>query len=187
MSDTGDINIGSFIRFSGELVQVLEYVHRTPGNKRAFYQAKMRNVRTGRLVENRFHAGESVEVVRVEFKVMQYLYADGPNLVCMDKETYEQVYVPAGLFGPGFKFMKENCDVKVAFEGENAVVAEAPVFAVLEITYTEPGVRGNTATNAMKPATLETGAVIDVPLFVNQGEKIKVDTRTSSYVERVKE
>jgi elongation factor P len=186
MATTGDINVGSVIRFNGELCVITEYMHRTPGNLRAFYQAKMKNVRTGKSAEYRFRSGEEVEVVRIEYKQLQYLYMDGDNLVCMDPETFDQIYVPSELFGESLKFMKESMEVKVAFEGDQPIIAEAPTFVVLEITYTEPGVRGDTATNTLKPATLETGAQINVPLFVNQGEIIKVDTRTGSYVERVK-
>ena len=186
MANSGDINVGSVIRFNGELCVILEYQHRTPGNLRAFYQAKMRNVRTGKLAEYRFRAGENVEVARIEYKQLQYIFKENNNLVCMDNTTYEQFYISENLFGDSTKFMKEGMEVKVAFEGDLPLLAEPPVFVELVITYTEPGVKGDTATNTLKPATLETGAIINVPLFVNQGEKIKVDTRTSSYVERVK-
>lgn len=186
MANTGDIGIGSVIRFNGELCQITEYQHRTPGNLRAFYQAKMRNLKTGKQTENRFRAGEDVEVARVEYKMLQFLYSDGDNYVCMDNETFEQHYVPVELFGDGKDFLKEGMEVKVAFESENPILAEAPVFVELTITYCEPGVRGDTATNVTKPATLETGAIINVPLFVNEGEKIRIDTRNMSYVERVK-
>ena len=186
MANTGDINVGSYIRFNGELCQITEYQHRTPGNLRAFYQAKMRNLKSGKSVEYRFRSGEEVTVIRVDFKELQFIYAEGDNMVCMDNETYEQVYIEGTMFGPGLKFMKEGMTVKVAFEGDNAISADPPTFVELEITYTEPGMKGDTATNTLKPATLETGAILNVPLFCNQGEKIKIDTRTSSYVERVK-
>lgn len=186
MATTGDINVGSVIRFNGELVQIIEYQHRTPGNLRAFYQAKMRNLKNGKLVENRFRSGESVDVVRIEYKMMQFIYMDGDFAVCMDNETFEQVMVPAILFGEGIKFMKENMEVKVSFEEETPITAEPPVFVEAEITYTEPGIKGDTATNTLKPATIDTGASIMVPLFVDNGERIKIDTRTGTYVERVK-
>jgi elongation factor P len=186
MANTSDINVGSIIRFNGELCQVVEYQHRTPGNLRAFYQAKMKNLKTGKSVEYRFRSGEEVDVARVEYRPLQYIYAEGDHIVCMDNNTFEQVYVPSELFGNGLKFMKEGNEVKVAFENESPISAEAPTFVELEITYTEPGVRGDTATNTLKPATVETGATVMVPLFVNQGEKIKIDTRTLEYVERVK-
>jgi elongation factor P len=186
MAKTGDINVGSVIRFNGELCVIIEYMHRTPGNLRAFYQAKMRNLRTGKLAEYRFRANEEVEVARVEYKDLQFIYKEDTNFVLMDGKTYEQVYVPAEMFGESAKFLKEEMIVKVAFEGGEPILAEPPTFVELEITYTEPGVKGDTATNTLKPATLETGAEVSVPLFVNQGEKIKIDTRTNSYVERVK-
>jgi len=186
MANSGDISVGSVIRFNGELCKIEEYQHRTPGNLRAFYQARMRNLKTGKIVENRFRVGESVEVVRVEYKQMQFIYPEGDFIVCMDNETYEQVYVPSFLVGEGLKFLKEGMEVKVSFEGDEPILAEAPVFVELVITYTEPGVKGDTATNTLKAATLETGAIVKVPLFINEGEKIKVDTRTSSYAERVK-
>lgn len=184
--DTGDINVGTVIRFNGELCRIEEYQHRTPGNLRAFYQARMRNLKNGKIVENRFRSGESVEVVRVEYKMMQFIYPEGDLIVVMDNETYEQVYLNKSLLGDSANYLKEGMEIKVSFEEDNAIMAEAPVFVELEITYSEPGVKGDTATNALKPAVLETGAKINVPLFVNQGDKIRVDTRTNSYVERVK-
>jgi elongation factor P len=186
MANTGDIGVGSIIRFNGELCQITEYQHRTPGNLRAFYQAKMKNLKTGKSVEYRFRSGEDVEIARVEYRNLQYIYPEGENLVLMDNDTFEQIYVPAELFGKATEFLKEGMEVKVAFENDNPISAEAPTFVELEITYTEPGVKGDTATNTLKPATVETGATVYVPLFVDQGEVIKIDTRTSSYVERVK-
>ncbi|MFI5148430.1 MAG: elongation factor P [Bacteroidia bacterium] len=186
MADTGDISIGSVIRFNGELCKIEEYQHRTPGNLRAFYQAKMRNLKSGKLVENRFRSGELVEIVRVDYKVLQYIFPEGDFIVCMDNETYEQIYISSAMLGNSMSFLKEGMEVKVSFEGDTPILAEPPVFVELEITYCEPGMKGDTATNTLKPATLETGGIVNVPLFVNQGEKIKIDTRTNSYVERVK-
>lgn len=186
MASTSDLSRGAFIRFNGELCVVLEYEHRTPGNLRAFFQVKMRNVKSGKLVEHRFRAGEAIELVRVDIKSYQYLYKEGNSLVCMDNETFEQIYVDQELFGDSAKFLKENMNVLISFDQDQAIYAEAPVSAELEVTYTEPGVRGDTATKTLKQATLETGAVINVPLFIDIGEKIKVDTRTGEYIERVK-
>ncbi len=186
MANTGDVSIGMVIRYNGDLCQIIEWQHRTPGNLRAFYQGKMRNIKTGKLVENRFRSGEEVEIVRVEYKMMQFIYPEDAFIVVMDNETYDQIHVPSLLLGDAAKFLKEGMDVKVTFEGDNAILAEAPTFVELDITYTEPGVKGDTATNTLKPATLETGAIVNVPLFCNVGERIKVDTRTSTYVERVK-
>ncbi len=186
MASTSDLFKGAFIKYNNELCQVLEYVHRTPGNLRAFYQVSLRNVKTGKQMENRYRAGEAIEFIRVDFKELQFLYKDGTSLVLMDQESFDQIYVDGLLFGDAEKFLKEGMIVKVSFEGDNAIGAEAPMFVELEITYTEPGVKGDTATNTLKPATVETGAEIMIPLFVNIGEKIKIDTRTGGYVERVK-
>jgi elongation factor P len=186
MATTGDINVGTVIRFNGELCRIEEYQHRTPGNLRAFYQARMRNLKNGKIVENRFRSGEAVEVVRVEYKNMQFIYPEGEFIVVMDNDTYDQIHIPSFLLGDSIKFLKEGMEIKVSFEGDEPILAEPPVFVELLITYAEPGVKGDTATNTLKPATLETGAIVNVPLFVNEGEKIKIDTRTNSYVERVK-
>ena len=186
MANTGDVKVGTILRYNGELCQVTEYIHRTPGNLRAFYQAKMKNLKNGKIVENRFRAGEEVEIARVEYKEMQFIYPEGENLVIMDNETFEQVYVSKDLFGEAGQLLKEGMTVKVAFENDQPIVGEAPTFVELEITYTEPGVKGDTATNTLKPATVETGATVNVPLFVNQGEIVKIDTRDWSYAGKVK-
>jgi elongation factor P len=186
MATTSDVNVGTVLRYNGELCQIIEWQHRTPGNLRAFYQGKMKNLKTGKSVENRFRTGEEVEIARVEYRDLQYLYRDGDFLVCMNNENYEQVSIPAELFGDKVNFIMEEAIVKVAFENEEVILAEPPTFVEVEITYTEPGVRGDTATNTLKQATVNTGAIINVPLFVEQGERIKVDTRTGTYVERIK-
>jgi len=186
MAKASDIRNNSILRFNGELVQVEEFIHRTPGNLRAFYQARMRNVRTGKLVEYRFRTDEEVDIARVETNDYQYLYEDGDHLVVMDNTTYDQHNVPKFLFGAGVRFLKEGMNVIVAFESEEPITASLPNSAELEITYTEPAVKGDTSSGALKKATVETGAEIDVPLFINQGDKVKVDTATGKYVERVK-
>lgn len=186
MATTSDVHVGTVLRINGELCVVTEWQHRTPGNLRAFYQGKMRNIRNGKILENRFRSGEEVEIARVEYKMMEYLYNDGDFLVCMDKENFEQIPIPDSLFGDALKFLKEGMEVKVSFESEMPILAEAPTFVEMVITYCEPGVKGDTATNTLKPATMENGAIVNVPLFVGEGEKIKIDTRTGGYVERVK-
>jgi elongation factor P len=186
MADTGDINVGSIIRFNGDIVQITDWQHRTPGNLRAFYQAKMRNLKNGKQTENRFRSGESVEMVRVEYKMMQFIYTEGDFAVLMDTTNYEQIHVPLVMFGAGGRFLKEGMEVKVSFEGEEPIIAEPPTFIEAEITYTEPGLKGDTATNTLKFATLDTGTEIKVPLFFNQGDWVKIDTRTGDYVERIK-
>ena len=186
MATTQDMGIGSVIRFNNELCLIIECEHRTPGNKRAFVQVSMRNLHTGKLLDHKFRSGEEITLVRLEYKMMQYIFEEGMNIVCMDNSTYEQIHVPKTLFGDGARFLKEGMEVKVALESDIPILAEAPTFVELVITYTEPGIRGNTATNAMKPAKIETGATVNIPLFINQGEKIRIDTRTNEYVERVK-
>lgn len=183
---TADLSNGAFIRFNNELCQVTEYQHRTPGNLRAFYQVKMRVVKSGKQFEHRFRSGEEIIYVRVEFKEYQFLYKDGETLVLMEPETFDQIYVPELLLGDQNKFLKEEMMLKVAFEEDTPISAELPTFVVLMVTYTEPGMKGDTATNTLKSATLETGAIVQVPLFVEQDTMIKIDTRTNAYVERVK-
>ncbi len=186
MADTGDINVGSVIRFNGDIVQITDWQHRTPGNLRAFYQAKMRNLKNGKQTENRFRSGEVVEIVRVEYKMMQYIYAEGEFAVVMDNENYEQTHIPLMMFGDSGRFLKEGMEVKVSFEGDEPIIAEAPTFIEAQITYTEPGLKGDTATNTLKNATIDTGTEIRVPLFFNEGDWVKIDTRTGNYVERIK-
>jgi len=187
MATVSDLNKGSYIRYNGEVVQVEELQHRTPGNLRAFYQVKMRNVRNGRLIENRFRPGDSVDQLRVETKEYNYLYQDGDSLVCMDNETFEQIYLDKVLLGDSVNFIKEGVTLLIAFEnGTQPITAEAPAHVVVNVTYTEPGMQGDTATRTLKAATIETGAEIRVPLFVNTGDNIKIKTATGEYVERVK-
>lgn len=187
MATTSDISRGAFIRINGELGVVLEYEHVTPNKTRAMYHVKLRNLRTGKLIEHRFRSGENIDLERVETKELQYLYKEGESLVCMDNETYEQVYIQASLLSDGIDFLKENMNISIGFDSdEKPIMAEMPNFVELQVTYTEPGLKGDTATNTLKPATLETGAEIKVPLFIDNEEMIKVDTRTRAYVERVK-
>ncbi|WP_316827566.1 elongation factor P [Pedobacter miscanthi] len=186
MAKASEIWTGSVLRINGELVSVEEYIHRTPGNLRAFYQARMRNIKTGKIVEYRFRPDEEVTFARVETNDYQYLYEDGDYLVVMDNETFEQHNIPKLLFGDSIKFLKESMTLTVAFESDEPIIAHLPKSVELLVTYTEPAVKGDTATSALKQATVETGAEIRVPLFVNEGDKIKIDTRTGDYMERVR-
>lgn len=187
MAKASDLSNGRFIKYNGDLYVITELIHRTPGNLRAFYQAKMRNIKTGKLGENRFRPDEEVEIVRVEEKDLQYLYKDGSSIVVMDPHTFDQVYVDATLFGDSEKFLKEGLMVTVSFDdNDSAVYAKPPKSIEVEITYTEPGIKGDTATNSMKFATIETGAEIRVPLFINTGDKVKIQGETGEYMERVK-
>jgi elongation factor P len=186
MAKASEVKSGNILRFNGELIQVEELIHRTPGNLRAFYQAKMRNIKTGKLVEYRFRTDEEVTICRVETNDYQYLYEDGDFLVVMDNISFEQFNIPKLLFGESIKFLKEGMNVVIAFESDEPIMAQTPQNVDLEITYTEPAVKGDTSTSASKYATVETGVEIKVPLFVNQGDRVKVDTRTGEYIERVK-
>lgn len=187
MATISDLSKGNYIRYNGEILQVEELQHRTPGNLRAFYQVKMRSVRTGKIVENRFRPGDMVDQLRVETKEYQYLYPDGDSLVVMDNDTFEQIYIDKSLLGNAVNFIKEGVTLLIAFEdGSNPITAEPPAHVEMAVTYTEPGIQGDTATRTLKPATIETGAEIKVPLFINTGDQIKIKTTTGEYVERVK-
>jgi elongation factor P len=187
MATISDLSKGNFVRYNGEVMQVEELQHRTPGNLRAFYQVKLRNIRNGKLAENRFRPGDEIEQLRVETKEYQYLYADGESLVCMDNQTFDQIYLDKILLGESVKYIKEGVTLLIAFEnGTTPITAEAPASVVMQVSYTEPGLQGDTATRTLKPATLENGSEIRVPLFINTGDNIKVDTRNGAYLERVK-
>lgn len=186
MADTSDFRNGLIIKFKNDLYTIVEFLHVKPGKGGAFVRTTLKNLRTGRVLENTFRAGESIEIVRVERKKFQYLYREGNFLVCMDNETYEQINVPIELFGDGVDYLKESEEVEILFNKDEIISVEIPIFVYLKVTQTEPGFRGDTATGANKPAKLETGVSINVPLFINEGDVLKVDTRTGEYVERVK-
>ncbi|NJM26532.1 MAG: elongation factor P [Bacteroidia bacterium] len=187
MATVSDLSKGNYVRYNGEVMRVEELEHRTPGNLRAFYQLKLRNIRNGKLAENRFRPGDAMEILRVETKEYQYLYQDGESLVCMDNNTYEQIYMDKVLLGDSVKYIKEGVTLLIAFEdGALPITAEPPANVVMQISYTEPGLAGDTATRTLKPATLENGTEIRVPLFVNTGDNVKINTATGEYIERVK-
>jgi len=186
MATNADFRPGMVIRWNNELWTLVEFQHVNPGNWRAFVRAKLKNMKTGRVIENRFRAGESIDQVRVERKVFQYLYREGADFVVMDNENYEQINLAPELIGDGEKFLKENMNLEILFDGTKILNVEIPIFVELTVTMTEPGLKGDTVSNTLKPATVETGATVMVPLFVNQGDKLKIDTRTGGYVERVK-
>src|ERR1700752_13567 len=149
MANTGGVPVGSVLRYTGDLCLITEWQHRTPGNLCAFYQAKMRNLISGKQTENRFRSGEEVTLVRVEYKMMQFIYPEGEFIGLMDPETFEQVHIPSVMVGDGIEFLKEGMDVKVTFEEDDAILAEPPTFVELVVAYAEPGVAGNTATNTL--------------------------------------
>ena len=187
MITAGDFRNGVTFEMDGQVMQVVEFQHVKPGKGAAFVRTKMKNVITGAVTETSFNPTAKFEEAYVERKDMEYSYNDGDLYYFMDMETYEQEPINGDKLGEAFKFVTENMECKVmSFKG-NVFGVEPPMFVDLVITETEPGVRGDTATNVTKPATLETGAVVRVPLFINEGEKIQIDTRTGEYLGRSKE
>ncbi len=187
MVSAGDFRNGITFEMDGQVLQIIEFQHVKPGKGAAFVRTKLRNVISGAVVERSFNPSDKFEPAYVERREMQYLYNDGELYHFMDTETFEQLPLNEEKLGDSFKFVRENENVKIASYKGNVFAVEPPMFVVLEITETEPGFKGNTATNTLKPATLETGAVVYVPLFVESGEKIKINTTTGEYLERSKE
>lgn len=187
MASTADFKNGLCIEFNNDLFSIVEFQHVKPGKGPAFVRTKLKSITTGKVIENTFTAGVKVTTARIERRPHQFLYKDDIGYHFMDSESFEQVALQEDLV-EAYQFLKDGLEVEVIYhaETETALSCELPVHVELEITYTEPGVKGDTATNATKPATVETGTEIQVPLFINEGDRIKVDTRTSSYVERVK-
>ena len=187
MINSQDIKNGTCIRIDGRLYFVIEFLHVKPGKGNTFMRTKLKDVVDGRVLERRFNIGEKLEDVRVERRPYQFLYSEGDDNIFMNNETFEQIPIANDLV-TGVDYMKEGDTVEVVSDAstETVLYAEMPTKTVLKITYTEPGLKGDTATNTLKPATVETGATVRVPLFINEGELIEVDTRDGSYVGRVK-
>ena len=169
----------------GNVVQIIEFQHVKPGKGAAFVRAKLKNVINGGVVEKTFRPTEKFPQARIERQDMQYLYSDGDLYNFMNMETYDQIALNKETIGDALKFVKENEMVKICSHNGNVFAVEAPLFVELEVTETEPGFKGDTAQGATKPATVETGATVNVPLFVNTGDKIKIDTRSGEYLSRV--
>ncbi|MCH7972867.1 MAG: elongation factor P [Bacteroidetes bacterium] len=186
MADTSDFRTGLIIKFKNNLYTIINFQHVKPGKGGAFVRSTLKNLKTGKVLDNTFRAGENIEVVRIERRKYQFLYREGDLLICMDNETYDQINVSKILIGNNVDFIKEGEQLDILFDGTDIVNIEVPIFVQLTVKETEPGFKGATATGATKPAVLETGATINVPLFINVGDELKVDTRTNSYVERVK-
>ena len=184
MISAGDFRNGITLEIDGQVVQILEFQHVKPGKGAAFVRTKIKNVMTGSVVERTFRPTEKFPSARIDRVDMQYLYEDGDLYYFMDTETYDQVALNAETVGDALKFVKENEMCKICSHNGSVFSVEPPLFVELEITETEPGFKGDTATGASKPATVETGATVAVPLFVNQGDKIKIDTRTGEYLSR---
>ncbi|MBO7293179.1 MAG: elongation factor P [Clostridia bacterium] len=180
----GDFRNGVTFEMDGKVVQVLEFQHVKPGKGAAFVRTKLKDVINGAVIEKTFNPTDKFEGAYIERKDMEYLYNDGDLYYFMDPETYEQMPLDAKKLGDNFKFVKENTTCKIVSYKGNVFSVEPPVFVTLEVAETEPGVRGDTATNVTKAATLETGAVVRVPIFINTGDMIRVDTRVGEYLER---
>ena len=185
MITAGDFRNGVTFELDGQVYQVVEFMHVKPGKGAAFVRTKLKNVITGVTIEKTFNPSDKMPRANIERKDMQYLYNDGDLYYFMDMETYEQLPLGTDAIGDSLKFVKENMTVKVLSYKGNVFGIEPPTFVELEVTHTEPGFRGDTATGATKPAVVETGASVKVPLFVNQGDVIRIDTRTGDYLERV--
>ena len=184
MITAGDFRNGVTFDDNGQVFQVIEFLHVKPGKGAAFVRTKLKNVITGAVLERTFSPTDKFENAYIERKDMEYLYNDGNLYYFMDQETYHQVPINASQLGDNFKFVKENMVCKICSYKGNVFGVEPPTFVELEVTQTDPGFKGDTATNATKPATLETGAEIRVPLFINEGDHIRIDTRTGEYMER---
>ena len=184
MISAGDFRNGVTLEIDGNIVQIVEFQHVKPGKGAAFVRTKYKNIITGAVLEKSFRPTEKFPAARIERKDMQYLYNDGELYYFMDNETFEQIGLNTDTVSDSLKFVKENETVKVCSHNGNVFAVEPPLFVELEITETEPGFKGDTAQGASKPATVETGATVQVPLFIDQGEKIKIDTRTGEYLSR---
>jgi len=184
--DTSDFRNGLSIIVDGDIFTIVDFQHVKPGKGGAFVRSKLKNTRTGAVVDKTWRAGEKMEQAILERKPMQYLYNQEGDYFLMDMETFDQITVDKSAFGSAVKYLKENAEVSVLMHEGKVISAELPFTVELEVVETDPSERGNTASGGSKPATLETGALVQVPFFISVGEKIKVDTRTDAYLERVK-
>lgn len=184
--DTSQFRNGLKILLDGQPFTMVFFQHVKPGKGGAFVRTKVKNLLNGKVLERNFRSGERVELADVEEKHMQYLYLDGESLVFMDQESFDQIPFSQEVVGDARKFLKENTEVDVLFWNGRPVNVELPSFVELDVTRCDPGLKGDTASGATKPATLETGAVVNVPLFVKEGDKLRIDTRTEEYVDRVR-
>jgi elongation factor P len=186
MPSTSDFRPGLVIKYNNELWTVVEFQHVNPGNWRAFVRTRLKNLKSGKVIENRFRAGEAIEIIKIERKEFQFLYRDGSGYVFMDKDNYEQLTVSEEVLGEGAHFLKDGESVDILFNGSDITGIELPITVELKVVETVPGVKGDSANPGTKPAQVETGASVNVPLFINEGDVVKIDTRTGGYIERVK-
>ncbi|EAZ94633.1 elongation factor P [Flavobacteria bacterium BAL38] len=188
MASTSDIRNGLCIKYNNDIYKIIEFLHVKPGKGPAFVRTKLKSLTNGKVLDNTFSAGHKIDEVRVETHTFQYLYAEGDQFHFMNNESFEQITLDKNaLDAPDLLKEGTNVMIQINAETEAPLSVDMPASIVLEVTYAEPGVKGNTATNATKPATVETGASVNVPLFINEGDKIKIDTATGNYMERVKE
>ncbi len=185
MATINDLRSGMYFQYGNDILEVIEFHHVKPGKGTAFCRLKVQNMRTGSQFEDTYRPSEKVDTIRIDKKIMEYLYQDGEAYVFMDNESYEQIHIPAEQLGDRIKLIKPNSTINVLMYGHEIMGIELPSFLELEIVETEPGEKGNTVQNTLKRAKLETGAEVQVPLFVEQGSVIKIDTRTMRYIERV--
>jgi elongation factor P len=183
--DTSQFRNGLKIELDGEPFVMTYFQHVKPGKGGAFVRTKVKNLKTGRVLDRTFRSGEKLDEADVQEKTMQYLYADGDSLIFMDTQTYDQLPFSRDMVGESIQFLKENLEVQVVFWRGQPITLDLPQFIEATITQTDPGMKGDTASGATKPATLETGATVQVPLFIKEGEVVRVDTRTGTYIERV--
>ena len=186
LGTTAEIRNNAVLLHKGKRMKVLEFQHVKPGKGGAFVRTKLKDIQTGKIIDETFNAGARIEIIRVEVKPMQYLYNDGDFFIFMDNKTYDQITVSESRINRGKDFLVAGMNVDLLFDGQEILDIRIPAHVVLQVTDTEPGFKGNTATGATKPATLETGFIIQVPLFVSSDDKIKIDTRTGQYIERAK-
>ncbi|MBQ3106479.1 MAG: elongation factor P [Eggerthellaceae bacterium] len=182
---TADFKNGMCIDYNGKMCVIVEFQHVKPGKGGAFVRTKLRDIKTGRILENTFNAGAKMDSIRLETKKMQYLYTDGVDYNFMDNGTFEQLAIPADVIGDVAKWLKENDEASLLYAGDELISVEPQMFVELEVTHTEPGFKGDTATNTTKPAELETGATIQVPTFIEIGDVLQIDTRDGRFVKRV--
>ena len=187
MATTADIRNGAVILHKNKRMKVIEFQHVKPGKGGAFVRTKLKDIQSGKIIDETFNAGHKLEFIRVEAKAMQFLYLDNDFYVFMDNETYEQLNVDSDSVGDGKDFLTAGLNVDLLFDDNEILDVRLPSHVILEVTDTEPGFKGNTATGATKPAKVETGLTLNDPLFINEGEKLRIDTRTGEYVERSKE
>ena len=186
MATTSNIKNGAVILHKNKRMKVIEFLHVKPGKGPAFVRTKLKDIQSGKIIDETFNSGAKLQFIKVEAKKMQYLYQEGDQYIFMDNKTYDQTNVGEDVLGTSLGFLKAGLNVDLLFDGQEVLDVRLPAHVNLEVTHTEPGMKGNTATGATKPATLETGIVVNVPLFIDVGDILRLDTRTGSYIERAK-